>query len=234
MAPRNRDNEDLENDILRNIAGDSDDDQHLLDNEDDDGIKFGDPEDNEEDFDDRHDLTDDDADDPDDDDDEPQKRPTEPVEKNKPPVKQPTDADRNEKFQFAEDKQGNFVDKDGNIIVKAGKSRDIFVKIKKAYLNEQRKVAEAAQAFHEVVANAQELLKRYNDLKATKSFAEEHGLTPDENKQAVELAALNKIDPVGAVKKILTIAHMNGIDLKDIGITGPVDAKTVAEMMLAK
>jgi hypothetical protein len=155
-----------------------------------------------------------------------------------PPARKPAtepvadEDDRNDRFAFKEDRQGNFIDKDGNVIVRRGKPRDIFVKIKKAYLREQNKSTKIAQEFQTTVAAARELLTRYNELKEKKNYFEAVGLNEDEAKQAADIGALVKLDPKAAVRKILTLLHLNGTDLSDIGVTGPVDAKEVARHML--
>lgn len=143
------------------------------------------------------------------------------------------DTRKNEQFKFKQDREGNFIDKDGNIVVRKGKQRDLFVKIKKAYNTERGKVEKISQDFQETVSAAKLLLKRYNELKATKNFAESVGLSEDEAKTAAEVHALIKLDPKAGVRKILTMLHLGGTDLSEIGVTGPLDAKTVAEHVVA-
>lgn len=140
---------------------------------------------------------------------------------------------KNEQFKFKEDREGNFIDKDGNIVVRKGKQRDLFVKIKKAYNTERTNVQTIAKNFQETVAAARELLTRYNNLKATKTYAESVGLTDEEAKTAADLHALMKLDPKAGIRKVLTMLHLGGTDLSDIGVKGPLDAKTVAEQVLA-
>lgn len=140
---------------------------------------------------------------------------------------------KNEQFKFKEDREGNFIDKDGNIVVRKGKQRDLFVKIKKAYNTERSNFQKVAKDFQETVAAARELLTRYNNLKATKTYAESVGLTDEEAKTAADLHALMKLDPKAGIRKVLTMLHLGGTDLSDIGVKGPLDAKTVAEQVLA-
>lgn len=222
---RQSDQSDLEDRIVNTFDEDDDDDVQFAD-DDDETIQTDDDDDdfrrNDDDVDDFDRETDDD-DDPDD------RRVSEPDDQRQRQDRREPENKRNEKFQFREDKAGNFVDEDGNIVVRAGKSRDIFVKIKKAWQAEQRKVVDITQEFNKIHAAGRDLHTKYVALQAQKTLAEQRGLTPEENQQAVDLAALNKIDPKQAVRKILTIAHGNGIDLSDLGVTGPLDAKTVAE-----
>lgn len=209
MAPRPDNNDDPHSKILSNFTVDDEDEEQLgqnepsLDDDDDDQHEA-------------EDLGDVDA------------PPEKPATR---PVADPED-ERNDKFSFKEDRQGNFIDKDGNIIVRRGKSRDIFVKIKKAYLKEQNTNKQLSTQFQETVAAARELLTRYNDLKSKKNYFESVGLSDDEAKQAADIGALIKLDPKAGVRKMLTLLHLNGTDLSDIGVTGPVDAQTVARHML--
>lgn len=145
---------------------------------------------------------------------------------------QPQQPDPNDRFQFKQDREGNLVDKDGKVVFKKGKPREIFTRLKKAYLTEQDRVTQVSQQFTQTVAAAKQLLSRYNDLKAQKNVAEKLGLTPAEAQEAAEMRALMKLDPKQAIRTILTKAHLSGTDLKDIGVTGPLDAKTVAAHML--
>lgn len=136
-------------------------------------------------------------------------------------------------FQFKEDREGNFIDKDGNIIVRRGKQRDLFVKLKKYYNTERNKAQKLTTDYQETLAAARELMTRYKDLKATKTHAESLGLTDEEAKTAAEVHALIKLDPKAGVRKILTMLHLGGTDLSEIGVKEPLDAKTVAEHLLA-
>lgn len=226
MAPRNpqqpppqrqlNEVESAQDDILKNFADDNDPD--------DDDLRSGanEPEfEDDADDDEPPEPPDDDVDDDAGDDDEPAT----------PPVVQPEDK-LNEQFKFKQDREGNFIDKDGNIVVRKGKQRDLFVKIKKAYNTERGKVERITQDFQETITAAKVLLKRYNELKATKNFAESVGLSEEEAKNAAEIHALIKLDPKAGVKKILTMLHLGGTDLSEIGVTGPLDAKTVAQHVL--
>lgn len=222
MAPRPLPPQDeAHNNILKNFAIDDEDQDQLLPNE--DNIEF------DEDEEDHQEVEQDDDDQQqhvDQQEDEEEETATAPV------VEDDEEAKRNDRFAFKEDRQGNFIDKDGRIIVRAGRQRDLFVKIKKAYIKADKEKQQITADFQETVSAAQELLRRYNDLKSTKNHFESVGLSNDEAKQAAEIGALMKLDPKAGVRKILTILHLNGTDLSDIGVTGPVDAKEVARHTL--
>ena len=149
------------------------------------------------------------------------------------PQRQVEATDPNDRFQFKQDREGNLVDKDGKIVFKKGKQREIFTRLKKSYHEERDRVSAISQQFSRTVDAAKLLLNRYNDLKAQKNIAEKLGLTAAEAQQAAEMMAQMKLDPKTGIRKILTTLHLNGTDLKDIGVTGPLDAKTVAEHMVA-
>lgn len=138
---------------------------------------------------------------------------------------------KQDRFAFKEDRAGNFIDRDGKVIIRAGKQRDLFVKLKKRWLDEEKKHKALAGQFGQTVEAARSLLDRYKALKADKSYFDDKGLSKDEIRQAADLAVLMKVDPKAGVRKILTMLHMGGTDLKDIGVTGPVDAAEVARII---
>lgn len=161
-----------------------------------------------------------------------------PVEE-KQPTQQPTAPVANadapldtKKLGFKADKAGNLVDAEGKIVFTAGRSRALYEKVKGALYKESQAKEEILTEFNKVTTAARELLGRYNTLKEDKNYGEKLGLTPDENKQAAEMMAQMKLDPKTGIKKILTMVHLAGTDLSDIGVKGPLDAKEVARHML--
>lgn len=212
--PRQQQDEGVHGDILKNFSIDEEDNEQLGENE--DRIEFAD---DEEDDSQQQEHVEDDHE-------EEEEDTTEAV------VDDEEEQRRQDRFAFKEDRMGNFIDKDGNIIVRRGKARDVFVKIKKAYQKEQNEKKAITTQFQEVVGTARELLNRYNTLKEEKNHFEKVGLSDTEARQAAEIGALMKLDPKAGVRKILTILHLNGTDLSDIGVTSPVDAKEVARHTL--
>lgn len=217
-----RENEDTHNDILKSFIGDDEDQEQLGGlNEPD----VGDDDDGYDDVDDQPDQRRSDVDSGDDDgDEETQPRPRQQAQDDDEDGKQ-------DRFSFKEDRAGNFVDRDGKIIIRAGKQRDLFVKLKKRWLAEEKKNKQITNRFVETVQAAQQLLQRYKEVKAQKSYFDDKGLTEPEIRQAADMAILMKVDPKAGVRKLLTMLHMNGTDLKDIGVTGPVDAAEVARII---
>jgi hypothetical protein len=160
---------------------------------------------------------------PDDDDDEPDSRtrdtPTE-------PVVEPDDPDKG--FQYGQNRRGDILDIDGKVLFPAGRPRNAWSKLKKAW-NEQRDNNKALVAHAQELATVgRELFKRYNELKEKSDIGKSFALDQRETQEALELMSLAKRDPKAAVRSILTKLHLGGTDLSDIGVTGPVDAKEVA------
>lgn len=141
-------------------------------------------------------------------------------------------APREEKLQlgYKADRLGNLIDKEGKVIFPRGKSREVFERVKKAFYLEQNKNKDLIAAFNNLAGTSKELFARYKALKESAPSA--HGLTEPEVKEALDLAALMKIDAKAGVKKLLTMLHLNGVDLNDIGVNQPLDAKEVARQVL--
>ena len=218
----NSDGSDLSQGILDSFIGDDEDQDQLGGNEpdlDDDDDDDGDSEVGTR----SHDKDDDDDDD--DGDKQSRRRPTGDVDDND------DESNKQDRFSFKEDRAGNFVDRDGKIIIRAGKQRDLFVKLKKRWLAEEKAKKALESRFGETVQAAQSLLQRYKELKDKRTEFDNRGLTEPEIKQAADMAVMMKVDPKAAVRKLLTMLHMNGTDLKDIGVTGPVDAAEVARII---
>lgn len=140
---------------------------------------------------------------------------------------------QNSPFYFKADKLGNLVDSQGRVVFAKGRPRNIFEKLKKAHLTEARKAQTIASEFTKVVETSKELLRRYKEARDSNNLGKSLGLTEDEQKEAVQMRALMKSDTKAAIRQILTKAHMNGINLTDLGVSGPLDAKTVAEHVIA-
>lgn len=217
----NSDGGDLSQGILDSFIGDDEDQDQLGGNEPD----FDDDDDSDSGVDTRSHDKDDDDDDDGDGDRQPRQRPTGDVDDGD------EESSKQDRFSFKEDRAGNFVDRDGKIIIRAGKQRDLFVKIKKRWLAEEKAKKALESRFGETVQAAQQLLARYKELKDKRTEFDNRGLTEPEIRQAADMAVMMKVDPKAAVRKLLTMLHMNGTDLKDIGVTGPVDAAEVARII---
>jgi hypothetical protein len=231
----NKDLLDQQNEILSQFTADEDDDDKskVLTNEDND-VELDDDEDGQhqqsadDDEDDGEDEPDAGDDDTHDDSQQQQRQPQQQRQSPTGPV-----ADHNRPFYFKADRLGNLVDAQGKVIFPKGRSRNVFEKVKKAYFDEVNKVTNVAQAFMKMAETSQELVKRYKELKETANLGKNLGLSESEYKEALQMRALMKSDAKGAIRKILTMAHMNGTDLTELGVNQPLDPKTVAEQVLA-
>lgn len=227
--------QDLQHQTLETITGDEENDE-----------EFGVNEEDEDSFDlDDSDLDfDNDSDEDDDDDEESLERSTDndPDESGQDepatdPVGEddvPVDAKNvkwDENFYFKADKAGNLIDNRGRIMFASGQPRSIFERVKNAYRVREAQLRGAIGRMEKQREAGTELVERYKQLKASKNYAESLGLTTAEIKEASDLAAHMKADAKSGVQKLLTMLHMRGIDLSDIGVSGPIDPETVADLV---
>ena len=136
------------------------------------------------------------------------------------------------KQKLKEDKHGNLLDNKGRIVAKAGKERGIVQKLKKRLIEEEATTQRQARMLAEVSSGARELMEKYKALRDERTQGQALGLDAAEQKEALEIFAMSKLDPKGALRKILTKYHLNGNDLSDLGVTGPLDPAEVAKHIL--
>lgn len=136
------------------------------------------------------------------------------------------------KLGFKADRAGNLIDKDGKIVFTAGRSRAVFEKVKAALYAEEKKTTDLVGTLNNVVTAGRELMQRYKTLKEQRNLPQSLGLNEVETKEALEMRALMKADAKSAVKKLLTMVHLNGIDLSDIGVNSALDPQEVAKHVL--
>jgi hypothetical protein len=130
--------------------------------------------------------------------------------------------------KYAADKNGNLIDKAGKIIAKSGAERKLFQTMRDAVINEQRSNIKLAKRLDELARLTNNLYQKYQELGAAKTYASTVGLTEEENRTAVDMAALSKRDPLGAAKMHLTKLHLAGVDISSLGAPGAIDPKTIA------
>jgi len=135
------------------------------------------------------------------------------------------------KEKLPEDRAGNLV-KNGKVVVKAGKDRGIFEKLKRKLNTKEQELTGVYGQLGTIAKSARELMDKYKALSEEKSYGDKLGLEPPEQREALELFAKSKIDPMGALKAILTKAHLAGNDLSSLGVTGPLDPAEVAKHVL--
>lgn len=162
---------------------------------------------------------------------------TGPVEDDPKPAKAKKEtAESDEEFdpkkRYKQDKDGNLVDDNGKIVARAGKERGIVEKLKRRLNEEETTSRDLASQLGKIASATRELMDKYRTLNEQKSYGSTLGLTDQEQREAMELTAMSKTDPKGALKKILTKYHLNGNDLSDLGVTGPLDPAEVARHIL--
>ena len=130
--------------------------------------------------------------------------------------------------RYAADKKGNLIDKAGKIIVRSGSERNLFQKMRDALIKSERDGVKLAKRLDELARLTNVLYRKHQDLIAAKTYASTKGLTEEENRLACDMAAMSKVDPLGAARMHLTKLHLAGIDISSLGAAGAVDAKSIA------
>lgn len=133
-----------------------------------------------------------------------------------------------------QDDKNNLVLADGTIIATAGPSRTFFEKLK----SEARKERESNRQL--ALSNIQ-LSQRFKDLydesEQVKTNPERESLEKRTNMkgaeldEAIDLIREYNVNPIGAIKKLLTQAQLRGINLKEIGINGALEPSVVKQML---
>lgn len=142
-------------------------------------------------------------------------------------VDQEFSAAEGSKFYDA-DERGNLVDKQGRIVAAAGKERSEFQKIRDNFKQEREQNHKLTRSLVELTRETKALWGKYKELRDRKSPAMEFGLNTNEEREAMQIAALAKADPMAAVKRVLTIAQLRGMDISDLGVQAPLDPAVIA------
>jgi len=138
------------------------------------------------------------------------------------------------------DKKGNVRDKNGKILAPAGVAARLY---RKAYRAER-----TAQHLHRNATDLGNRLKKAIEI-GTAAFdrlealerdgtgipaARDLGLSNSEQLEALQMFHLGKTNPTDLLKKILTRAAVSGIDVKNLGLQGGIDAKALTETILTE
>lgn len=143
------------------------------------------------------------------------------------------DSDEELTRRYDEDpKTKNLVDKRGQVVAKAGKERTVFERMKVALQAEQRKTLAIAKKLQDVARAGELAFEKYKEAKASSEYHKSIGLTADQAKEAVDLYARFNTDPMGALRNIMTKMHLSGVDLKELGVSQPLDAKAIADQAI--
>lgn len=134
------------------------------------------------------------------------------------------------------DARGNLIGRDGQIVARAGKEARLYKEAHQAKQAVQQHVVAGQRLstnLNRAVEIGQELQRRLEIAEAQNDAVSKVGLPPTELLEAASLFAEAKANPISVLKKLLTRAAANGIDLTQIGITanGGVDPKSFMEMI---
>lgn len=135
---------------------------------------------------------------------------------------------------YPADKRGNLVDKNKQIVARSGQERTVFEKTKSALKKATAENAAVKAELQKITGAARDLFTKYKDLQDKAKYSSTIGLNETESKEALEIYARMKTDPRGALKYILTKMHLAGNDLQDIGVSGPLDPKAIADEAIKK
>lgn len=140
--------------------------------------------------------------------------------------------------QVKADARGNLVDGSGQIVARAGKEARLYqtaINATRGYQqlqNQHRTVAgDLTNRLNRAVEIGRELSTRIEQFEARNAEVARLGISPQEQTQAMQLAARAKTDPIGTLKFLLTQAAANGIDVAQLGMQGGADFKTIAEVI---
>jgi hypothetical protein len=129
-----------------------------------------------------------------------------------------------------QDNAGNLVIGDGVIIAAKGPARTYYENIKKEGREARDEAQRLAISNIELGKQFKALYNEFNTIKdspAHKSLEVQTGMSAPEINDALQLMKQYKVDPITAIKSLLTQARMRGIDLNSIGINGGIDPATV-------
>jgi hypothetical protein len=131
-----------------------------------------------------------------------------------------------------EDAKGNLVDDNGAIMFPAGKSRALFEKVRKEGRQIREQGVNLAISQRKLVEYAKQTTQELEDYKANpvRDAAKHHGIPPQAYDQAIELAKSYAVDPINAIKTLLTRAHASGIDLSKIGTKVEADPEVLRKI----
>jgi len=135
---------------------------------------------------------------------------------------------------LGEDDSGNLVLADGTIVAASGKAREHFEKVKREGREARDKLEEAAIEKSKLGQKFQQLYNAYNEQKNSpemKSISERTGMDVAEVNDAINYMKAYKENPIEGLKKLLTKAASDGIDIKSLGVQGGFDPATMTDIV---
>lgn len=141
--------------------------------------------------------------------------------------------------QITQDARGNFVGPNGQVVARAGMEARLYtdnVRARAQLAQETSRAQDLTGRLNRAVEIGQELhgrvMQMQEQLKDRNGTGARLGLNDAEQVQALQLAAEAKRDPVATIRKLLTMAAANGVDVSKIGIApGGVDAKSLVDIV---
>lgn len=135
------------------------------------------------------------------------------------------------------DRRGNLVDKDGQIVARAGREARIYQSRERARRDLSRAQAETTQVredLRRLGAAARQLYNQNQQYQAVNQRMEEFGLSAQEQLTAMQLFSELRDNPQQGVRRILTRATQNGINIQDLlSGRGGNDPQNVAALVQA-
>jgi len=135
---------------------------------------------------------------------------------------------------LGEDDSGNLVLADGTIVAASGKAREHFEEVKREGREARDKLEEAAIEKSKLGQKFQQLYNAYNEQKNSpemKSISERTGMDVAEVNDAINYMKAYKENPIEGLKKLLTKAASDGIDIKSLGVQGGFDPATMTDIV---
>jgi hypothetical protein len=132
------------------------------------------------------------------------------------------------------DGKGNLVDREGRVIATAGREARIYQELhrtKQGLDVERRHRADLDSRLNRAIGIAQELEREVTQYKAQQTQIEKFGVSPSEQLEALQLVAEAKQNPMNVLKKLLTRAAAQGIDLSELGMKGGTDTKAMLDVI---
>ena len=119
----------------------------------------------------------------------------------------------------------------GRKVASAGESAKVYMQWRKVAKELLAGGINANKQLVNVANAAKELLGRYETLQQTRGMFDKAGLTVQDQNQMLELALAYKKNPIDGIKLMLTRAHLQGVDIKSLGVGGGIDPKALMDEM---
>jgi len=140
------------------------------------------------------------------------------------------------------DAKGNLVNAQGQVVAKAGSEARLYQNLHRERQAHQATRANGEGAVRDLRTKLQravdigtEIHGRLQQAQAANKQVTDLGLTAAEHMDAIQMAAEAKSNPIGFIRKVLTRAAANGIDLTSLNVgNGGFDPKTIAEIVKAE